>query len=126
MRTFVVAALVCVSLLTGSGCASRSLRTIQPSKDPARPGYSDRLKTGDHVVLRLRDGGRAEFVVSAVEPDAVVAADGTRYAYAEITVAQVGGVSRTPSTILIVAVAVAVFWGVAFAVGNAASDALTP
>ena len=96
----VVSILVCALVVTGAGCTS--LRPIRPSTDPSGPMYSH-LQSGDEVVLHLRDERRIEITVKRVEPDAVVAEDGTRYERADITRAEVRATS--PGRVALITVA---------------------
>lgn len=95
-----VSVLLCALLVTGAGCTA--LRPIRPSTDPSGPMYSH-LERGDEVVLHLRDDRRVEIIVNIVEPDAIVAEDGTRYDRADITRAEVRAVS--PGRVALITIA---------------------
>ena len=89
-----------VLMLTGTGCTA--LRPIHVSADPSAPMYSH-LESGDEVVLYLRAARRVEIVIKLVEPDAIVAKDGTRYGRDHITRAEVRAVSGRRVALITVA-----------------------
>ncbi len=79
------------------------------------------LKVGDQVVLHLQDGRRIEIVVRLVEPDAIVAEDGTQYRRPDITRAEVRAVSPgRVALITMAAVAGGYFILLVLAIGNTA------
>jgi hypothetical protein len=96
----IVSGLLCALMATGAGCTA--LRPIRPSTDPSGPMYSH-IESGDEVVLHLRDERRVEITVKLVEPDAIVAEDGTRYGRADITQAEVRAVSPGRVTLITLA-----------------------
>ena len=117
VRTWLVCILIGALLMTGSGCAA--MQPIRPSTNPREPGYS-RIKSGQYVVLDLRDGRQVEFVVDHVEPDSVVAIGGTRYANAEIARASVRRLTKGEAVVISVLIGAGVFLvGLAYAVGEA-------
>jgi hypothetical protein len=58
------------------------------------------VKSGDFVVLDLRDARRIELIVEAVESDGIVASDGTRYLYTDIQRLQVRLLSTRDSVVV--------------------------
>jgi len=73
-------ALLVSALVTSSvamtGCTS--MRPVKPMTNPAGPA-SWKVKTGDHLEVRLRDGRRVSFTVASVDASGIAADDGTRY-----------------------------------------------
>ncbi len=94
--------------LFASGCTS--LQSI-PSSDLSRLGTV--VKAGDGVVCSLRDGTTAEFKVSSVEADAIIAEGGRRIAMADLTQVQVKKTDTTKSiwlgvgVVAVIAIAIA-------------------
>lgn len=106
LRVWVTLVLLGSFVLTGAGCTV--MRPIRPSANPSRPVYSH-VKRGDFVVLNLRDAGRIEVIVKAVETDAIVATDGTRYLYTDIQRLQVRMLTKGQSAVVGAVGAAAVF-----------------
>lgn len=106
LRVWLTLVLLCSVVTTGTGCAV--MRPITPSTNPSRPVYSH-VKRGDFVVLDLRDAGRIDLIVEAVEADAIVATDGTRYLYADIQRLQVRMLTRRESVVVGSVVGVVIF-----------------
>ena len=77
----IVAWLLVCSVAAGLGCTS--LKTIRPATSPDAPVFGN-VKPGDAVVLHLHDGRRLAITVQQVERDAIVSAEGLRYAATEI------------------------------------------
>jgi hypothetical protein len=73
--------LLCSVAATTVGCTS--MRTIHPLTDPATSRFGG-VKGGDTVVVEMRDGRRARFVVQQTDADAIVSKDGVRYGHSEI------------------------------------------
>lgn len=117
----VVSLLIGAVLLTGSGCAL--MHPVRPTTDPSRPTYS-RMKSGQFVVLHLHDGRRVELVVDRIEPDAIVAADGRRYANNEIRKAEVRRLTKGEVAVVSVLIGAGVFvYMFVQAVGKAIGEA---
>ena len=70
-----------ISGATSSGC--RSMRPVSVRTTGAQPsGW--KVSAGDEVQLTLADGQRVRVTVKAASADEVIAADGTRYPFADI------------------------------------------
>ncbi|MEO6236600.1 MAG: hypothetical protein ABIQ52_06340 [Vicinamibacterales bacterium] len=82
-RQRLVAYLVLCSLaMTNVGCTS--MKTVRPVTQPAGDISFGKLKAGDTVSIRTRDGRTSRFVVQQLDRDVIVAPDGVRYTSAEI------------------------------------------
>ncbi len=69
-----------------SGCHSRVPIAVPDSTSgPPTAAVLSQLKADDEVRVTLRDGSIAEFVVAEVQADALVAEDGRRFSYADMT-----------------------------------------
>ena len=108
--------LVCAMTAASSGCTS--MKTIKPAV-PGAPVFG-KVKAGDTVQVRTQDGRSKRFVVQQVEPEALVAADGTRFTRAEIVGLQRRSFSGGKTGALAAGVAVGAF--LAFLAAFAASD----
>lgn len=82
-RQRVVACLLLCSLaMTNTGCTT--MKTVRPVTQPAGDTTFGKLKAGDTVSIRTKDGRASRFVVRQVDGDVIVAPDGVRYTSAEI------------------------------------------
>ena len=68
--------------VTSAGCTT--LRPIPVTRVSSQPG-SGLVKPGDRVAVVMRDGTHARFTVDSVEGDALVSAEGQRYARGDIS-----------------------------------------
>ena len=80
-RPSLVVVLLTVLALVGGGCTS--MRTVRVPTAGVSPTKTS-VKPGDVVRVTMRDGRRAQFTVSQVEPSAITATGGDSYAKSEI------------------------------------------
>jgi hypothetical protein len=73
--------LVCVLSLSGSACTS--MKTIRPATDPRKPAFGS-VKAGDKVTLHLHDGRRLQVTVAQVDDGGLTSAEGIRYGRSDI------------------------------------------
>jgi hypothetical protein len=78
----VAAGLVCVLAASGTGCTS--VKTIRPATEPTASPFGS-VKTGDKILLHLKDGRRVQIVVQKIDGDALLSEEGGRYSRSEIT-----------------------------------------
>jgi len=105
INRMIVCLLVCSVAANTVGCTS--LKTIHPLKNPATPTFGT-VMPGDTVVVEMRDGRRARFVVEQVDGDAVVSKDGVRYGRSEISRLQRQSFSGWKTALLVVGLSGAV------------------
>lgn len=80
-----VAAVTLVAVLL-AGCQHALTRVALPGESPpAGMVAAADLHVGDEVRVVLRDGTIAGATIADLQPDALVAANGTRYAFADMT-----------------------------------------
>ena len=75
-KRVIASVLVCTVATAASGCTT--MTTIKPASRPGAPLFG-RVKAGDTVKVRTRDGQNVRFVVQKVDGDALVSRDGKRY-----------------------------------------------
>ena len=75
-----LASVLACSLLL-SGCTS--LKGIQPATAPGQPIYGP-LKSGDTVIVQVRNGDRLKFEVDQIDGETIVARGGTRFTREDI------------------------------------------
>ena len=78
-------------------CACTKMQPVLPD-DLGR--LTSLVEPGDTVSCHFRDGSRAEFNVSAVEPNTLIEAGGNRVAVADITSAKIEHFDLTKSILL--------------------------
>ena len=100
-------AIVALSILAFTACHSHA-RVAVPSGHPGQATAStdDGLQPGDHVRVTLVDGKSMTFVVSTVDRDALVATDGRRVPYQDISRLETRHVSIVKTTVLVLGVLV--------------------
>src|SRR5215203_3942409 len=105
INRMIVCLLVCGVGANTVGCTS--LKTMHPVTDPATPTFGS-VKAGDTVIVEMRDGRRARFVVEQVDGDAIVSKDGVRYGRSEISRLQRQSFSGWKTALLVVGLSGAV------------------
>jgi hypothetical protein len=93
-------ATVLAGALTLAGCTS--MKTIRPAS-PGEPPFGP-VQAGDTIVVRTREGVSARFVVQKIDGEALIAADGRRYARADLLRVQRKTFSGWKTTVLIAGV----------------------
>lgn len=81
-QRFMAYVVLCSIAVTSVGCAS--MKTIRTTPEPGAPTFG-KLKAGDTVVVRNRDGKTARFIVQQIEGDTIIAPGGERYRAADIS-----------------------------------------
>jgi hypothetical protein len=81
-QRLVACLLLCSLAMTNVGCTT--MKTVRPVTQPAGNTTFGKLKAGDTVSIRTKDGRASRFVVRQVDGDVIVAPDGLRYTSAEI------------------------------------------
>lgn len=97
--------LMAVSLAM-AGCTSLHRIPVAP---PAQAPIADAVKPGDDIRITLRDGIRAEFIVGAVRPDAIIARNGAAYDVANIVTLERRQFSGRKTLLLLVSIPVGAF-----------------
>jgi len=98
-------AIVALSILAFTACHSHA-RVALPSGHPGQATASTDLglQPGDHVRVTLVDGKTITFVVSNVDRDALVATDGRRVPYHDISRLETRHLSIVKTTVLVLGV----------------------
>ena len=99
LKRLIACVVVCVAAAS-AGCTS--MKTIHPVTDPAMRTFGS-VNAGDTVVVEMRDGRRARFVVQQVDGDTILSNDGVRYARADIAQLQRRSVSTWKTALLVAA-----------------------
>ena len=107
-------AAVLVSAMTFAGCTS--LKTVRPTVPGEPPRRA--VQSGDDVVVLTRDGTSARFVVQQVDGETLIAADGRRFADADLVRVERKEPSRPKTIGLIAGIAGGAFLIVAISVGH--------
>ncbi len=122
-RQRLVACLLLSSLaMTNVGCTT--MKTLRPATQPAGDTTFGKLKAGDTVSIRTRDGRTSRFVVQQVDGDVIVAPDGVRYTSTEIVELKRRSFSGPKTAGLAAGILGAVFVIAAAAVASAAGSIL--
>ena len=106
-----LASIVGISSVALTGCTQ--IRVVSPASPPTQPPRW-LLKRGDHVRLQMTTGERIRITVRAVEADAIVATEGTRYNWADVQLIE----HRAFSPMRTVGLAVGIFIAVIVLLAN--------
>jgi hypothetical protein len=76
----IASVLIGVLAFASAGCTTmQTIRPAMPGEEPFRP-----LKTGDSLVVLMKGGEQASFVVQRIEGDTLVASDGRRFVLSDL------------------------------------------
>ena len=108
--------LLCSTAINAAGCTG--MKMIRPVAHPGAATFG-KLKAGDTVEVRTRDGRTTRFIVQQIDGDAIIAPDGVRYTSAEIAELKRRAFSGPKTVGLIAGVFAGVFVLAAAAVASA-------
>jgi hypothetical protein len=109
----IASVLIGVLAFASAGCTTmQTIRPAMPGEGPFRP-----LKTGDSLVVLVKGGEQASFVVQRIEGNTLVASDGRRFVLSDLARVERKTFSGGKTAGLIAAIAGGAFLIVAITVG---------
>ena len=100
-----LASTIGISSVASTGCTQ--MRVVSQASPPTQPPTWV-LKRGDHVRLEMTTGERIRITVRGVQPDSIIATNGTRYNVADVRSIEHRTFSPTRTVVLAVGIFVAI------------------